>query len=133
GLRRRDADLQVFFSHKSLRAGGYWQPALAEEIAQASAFVLLVGEKGLGPWEVLEYYEALDKRVKSPDFPVVLMLLEGQPAPGLPFLRQLHWIIAADPASEQAVARLAEATAGGSARPGELWRYTSPYRGLAAM
>jgi tetratricopeptide (TPR) repeat protein len=63
----------------------------------------------------------------------VLVLLEGQSAPGLPFLRQLHWIIAADPASEQAVARLAEAASGGGARPGELWRYTSPYRGLAAM
>jgi tetratricopeptide (TPR) repeat protein len=132
-LRRRDGDVQVFFAHKTLRAGGYWQPALAEAIAQASAFVLVVGEKGLGPWQVVEYYEALDKRVKSPDFPVVLVLLEGQSAPGLPFLRQLHWIIAADPASEQAVARLAEAASGGGARPGELWRYTSPYRGLAAM
>ena len=63
--------------------------------------MLLVGEKGLGPWQVLEYYEALDRRVKSPDFPVVLVLLEGQPAPGLPFLRQLHWIVTADPASEK--------------------------------
>ena len=132
-LRRRDADSQVFFAPKNLRAGGYWQPALAEEIAQATAFVLLVGEKGLGPWQVVEYYEALDKRVKAPDFPIVLMLLDGQSAPGLPFLRQLHWIISADPASEQSVARLAEAAAGGGNRPGELWRYTSPYRGLAAM
>jgi Novel STAND NTPase 1/TIR domain len=132
-LRRRDADSQVFFAPKNLRAGGYWQPALAEEIAQATAFVLLVGEKGLGPWQVVEYYEALDKRVKAPDFPIVLMLLEGQSAPGLPFLRQLHWIISAGPASEQSVARLAEAAAGGGNRPGELWRYTSPYRGLAAM
>jgi hypothetical protein len=33
-LRRRDADTQVFFAAKNLRAGGYWQPALAEEIAQ---------------------------------------------------------------------------------------------------
>ena len=71
--------------------------------------------------------------MKAPDFPIVLMLLEGQSAPGLPFLRQLHWIISADPASEQSVARLAEAAAGGGNRPGELWRYTSPYRGLAAM
>jgi WD40 repeat protein len=132
-LTRKDPEARVFFAPKSLRVGGYWQPTLADEIAEASAFVLLVGDQGLGPWQVVEYYEALDKRVKSPDFPVVLMLLEGQPAPGLPFLRQLHWIITPDPASEQAVARLIDAAAGGGSRPGDLWRYTSPYRGLAAM
>jgi tetratricopeptide (TPR) repeat protein len=130
-LRGRGAD--VFFAPKNLRTGGYWQPALAEGIARASAFVLLVGEKGLGPWQVIEYYEALDRRVKEADFPVVLVLLEGQPAPGLPFLRQLHWIITPDPASEQAMTRLADAASGHGTRPGELWRYASPYRGLAAM
>jgi len=132
-LKRGDPDAHVFFAPRTLRAGGYWLPTLSDEIAQASAFVLLVGENGLGPWQILEYYEALDKRTKSPDFPLVLVLLEGQPAPGLPFLRQLHWIVTADPASEESLARLADATAGAGTRPGELWRYTSPYRGLAAM
>ena len=61
------------------------------------------------------------------------MLLDGQAAPGLPFLRQLHWIISADPTSEKDVARLIDAASGTGARPGELWRYTSPYRGLSAM
>ena len=64
---------------------------------------------------------------------VVLVLLEGQTAPGLPFLRQLHWIVTPDPASEQSVARLIDAAAGAGSRPGELWRHTAPYRGLAAM
>ena len=31
----------------------------------------------------------------------ILVLLEGQAAPGLPFLRQLHWIITPDPSSEK--------------------------------
>src|SRR5262245_471710 len=93
--------------------------------------MLLVGEKGVGDWQVLEY--ELDKRVKSPDFPLILVLLEGQTAPGLPFLRRLHWIITPDPSSEKDVARLLDAASGSSTRPGELWRYTSPYRGLAAM
>ena len=132
-LRRKDPDAQIFFAPKSLRAGGYWLPSLAEGIADATAFALIVGENGLGPWQVMEYYEALDRRVKSPDFPVVLVLLEGQPAPGLAFLRQLHWIMTADPGSDQTAARLVDAGAGGGTRPGELWRYTSPYRGLAAM
>ena len=81
----------------------------------------------------LEYYEAHDKHVKSPQFPVVLMLIDGHAAPGVPFLRQLHWIVSADPTSEKDVARLIDAAAGTGARPGELWRYTSPYRGLFAM
>src|SRR6516162_3352610 len=124
---------EVFSTPSSLRAGGFWSKAVAEEIAQADAFILLGGEGGVDSWQMIEYYEALDKRVKFPNFPVILVLLEGQTAPGLPFLRRLHWIITSDPSSEQDVARLLDAAAGGSTRPGELWRYTSPYRGLAAM
>jgi hypothetical protein len=132
-LERKDAGAQVFFAPSSLRAGGFWSKALAEEIAQADAFILLVGERGVGNWQVLEYDEALDRRVKSPDFPVILVLLEGQTAPGLPFLRQLHWIVTADPASEKDMAKLLDAVLGSSTRLAEFWRYTSPYRGLPAM
>jgi len=82
---------------------------------------------------VLEYDEALDKRVSVPDFPVILVLLEGQIAPGLPFLRRLHWIISPDPSCEKDLARLFDAASGTTTRPGKLWRYTLPYRGLAAM
>jgi formylglycine-generating enzyme required for sulfatase activity len=60
-------------------------------------------------------------------------LLDGQTASGLPFLRQLHWIVTPDPASERDVGRIFEAASGRGARPPELWRYTSPYRGLEAM
>jgi hypothetical protein len=132
-LRRKDADTRCFFAPKSLRAGGFWLPELAQEIAEATAFILLVGEKGIGPWQAMEYYEALDRRVKQLDFPVVLLLLEGQPAPGLPFLRQLHWVITPDATSEKSLALVMEAAAGGGAPPGELWRHTAPYRGLSAM
>src|SRR6516164_7742714 len=132
-LERNDPDSSVFFAPSSLRAGGFWSKALAEEIAQADAFILLVGESGVGDWQVLEYDEALDKRVKSPDFPVIMVLLEGQTAPGLPFLRRLHWIVTTDPSSEKDLARLLDAASGSSTRPGELWRHTTPYRGLAAM
>jgi hypothetical protein len=132
-IERKDPDLRVFFAPTHLRAGRSWSAQLAEEIAEASAFILLVGERGLGDWQVYEYDEALDKRVKSPDFPLVMMLLDGQTAPGLPFLRRHHWIITADPASEKDVARLFDAATGAGSSPGELWRYTSPYRGLEAM
>jgi hypothetical protein len=82
----------VYFAPKSERAGGFWLPSLAHEIAEATVFVLLVGEKGVGQWQVLEYNEALARRVKEPAFPLVPVVLDGQPAPGLPFLRQLHWV-----------------------------------------
>ncbi len=112
-LRRKDPEAHVYFAPKSERAGGFWLPSLANEISEATVFVLLVGEKGVGSWQVLEYNEALARRVKEPAFPLVPIVLDGQPAPGLPFLRQLHWIITADPVSESSLALLMDAAAGG--------------------
>jgi hypothetical protein len=132
-LRRKDPDAKIFFAPRSLRAGGLWLPVLAREITEATAFLLLVGEKGISPWQAMEYYEALDRRVKHQSFPVVLVLLDGQPAPGLAFLRQLHWVITGDPGSEKSLAQIMGAVSGDVALPGELWRHTAPYRGLAAM
>ncbi|HKA73847.1 MAG TPA: SUMF1/EgtB/PvdO family nonheme iron enzyme [Xanthobacteraceae bacterium] len=132
-LRRKDPAARIFFAPTSLRPGGLWLPELAVKIADATAFVLLVGESGIGPWQAMEYYEALDRRVKQHDFPLVLVLLEGQAAPGLPFLRQLHWVITADPTSAKSLAQIMDAAAGNGAPPGEIWRHTAPYRGLYAM
>jgi TIR domain-containing protein len=53
-LERKDTGAHVFFAPSSLRAGGFWSRALAEEIAQADAFILLVGDSELirtmGSW-----------------------------------------------------------------------------------
>jgi formylglycine-generating enzyme required for sulfatase activity len=132
-IERKDPSSRVFFAPAHLRAGRSWSAQLADEIAESTAFILLVGDHGLGDWQVYEYDEALDKRVKSADYPLIMMLLEGQTAPGLPFLRRHHWIVTPDPASDLEVARLFDATAGGDHKPVDLWRYTCPYRGLAAM
>jgi formylglycine-generating enzyme required for sulfatase activity len=133
-IERKDSAARVFFAPTHLRAGGSWSAQLAQEIAEATAFILLVGEAGVGKWQVPEYDEALDRWVKSPtDFPLIVVLLEGQSVPGLPFIRRLHFVISSDPTSEKDVARLYDAAAGGGTRPGELWRYTTPYRGLEAM
>ena len=133
-IEAKDAAARVFFAPAHLRAGGSWSAQLAQEIAEANAFILLIGESGLGKWQVPEYYEAHDRHVGAPtEFPLIVVLLEGQNAPGLPFLRQMHWIVTADPAAETSIARLFDATAGHGSTPGQLWRYTGPYRGLAAM
>jgi len=101
---------------------------------EGHCFRALVTDKGIGRWQEIEYEAAFDRHVNTPDFPVVLMLLEGQAAPRLSFLKQLHWIVTRDPASEKDVSRLIAAVRSGSdAKPGERWRYTSPYRGLSAM
>jgi hypothetical protein len=84
GCGKRNPDAHIFFAPKSLRAGNYFLPELAKEITQSTAFVILVGEKGVGQWQVIEYYEAFDRRVKEPDYPVILILHAGQAAPGLP-------------------------------------------------
>jgi hypothetical protein len=133
-IERKDPAASVFFAPSSLRASGTWTTQLADEIAGANAFILLIGAAGIGKWQIPEYDEALDRWVKSePPFPLIVVLLDGQTAPGLPFLRQLHWIVTPDPSSEKEIARIFDAAAGVGARPSELWRYTSPYRGLEAM
>jgi TIR domain len=133
-IERKDSSSRVFFAPTHLRVGASWSAQLAQEIAEANAFILLVGETGIGNWQVLEYDEALDKWAKAPrDFPLFVVLLEGQTAPGLPFLRRLHWIISSDPTSEKDVSRLFDVGSNGGNSPGQLWRYTSPYRGLCAM
>ena len=133
-IEHKDPGSRVFFAPSGLRAGGSWTAQLAEQIAKSTGFILLVGAAGVGKWQVPEYDEALDRWVKSERmFPLVVVLLEGQTAPGLPFLRQLHWIVTPDPASEKDIARILDAASGSGAPPSELWRYTSPYRGLEAM
>jgi formylglycine-generating enzyme required for sulfatase activity len=133
-IEHTDPASRVFFAPTYLRAGGSWSAQLAQEIAEANAFILLVGAAGIGKWQVPEYDEALDKWVNSGrTFPLIVLLLEGQTAPGLPFLRQLHWIITPDPVSENTIARIFDGADGGGSNPGKLWRYTSPYRGLEAM
>jgi formylglycine-generating enzyme required for sulfatase activity len=132
-IEHKDSESHIFFAPTGMRAGGSWTVQLAQEIAQANAFILLIGER-VGPWQVLEYDEALDKWAKAPSaFPLIVILLEGQTAPGLPFLRRLHWIVTPDPASDKEIARLFGAVSGTGSSPSELWRYTSPYRGLEAM
>jgi hypothetical protein len=91
GLKRNDPDAHVFFAPENMRVGGFWLPQLSEEIAKSDTFLLLVGETGIGPWQVMEYYEALDRRVREPNYPVILILSAKRPAPGLPFASHIGY------------------------------------------
>src|SRR5262249_48688814 len=67
GLCRLEPAAEVFFSPASLGAG-FWVPRLADEIATADAFLLLIGPNGVGPWQEIEYFTAFDRRVKDKRF-----------------------------------------------------------------
>src|SRR5271156_1756878 len=82
-IEHKDAASRLFFAPTHLRAGGSWTAQLAQEIAGATAFILLIGPAGIGKWQIPEYDEALDRWVKSGrTFPLIVALLEGQSAPG---------------------------------------------------
>src|SRR5262249_2336145 len=80
--RNDESASRVFFAPTHLRAGGSWSAQLAEEIADATAFILLVGEAGIGKWQVPGYDEALDKWGEwGRTFPLIVCLAEGQAGP----------------------------------------------------
>jgi TPR repeat protein len=133
GLSRIDQDAQIFFSPVSLGAG-FWLPKLAEEIAQAEAFLLLIGPTGIGPWQEVEYFTAFDRHVIDKQFPLVPVMVAGAEAPGLSFLRTLNWVEAPFVTEDKVLHRLLAALTGetvASATP--LWKLVNPYRGLEAM
>jgi TIR domain-containing protein len=84
-----DADFRVLTSPLP---GDAWQAKLAETIAEAmqNGFVLvLVGSGGVGPWVVVEYYEAMDDLVSTGKGNIIPVMLNDSVAPGLPFWRSL--------------------------------------------
>src|SRR6202011_5662736 len=76
-IEQKDSTSAVFFAPTHMRAVRSWSRQLADEIAQADAFILLIGEKGIGDWQELEYDEGLDKwakpQTKSPGFPLIVL------------------------------------------------------------
>ena len=73
-IERKDKGAVVFFAPESLRPGGRWARALAEAIDEASAFVLLVTDRGIGRWQEIEYhaaFEAKDARTLRDLFEIV--------------------------------------------------------------
>src|SRR5512138_3319087 len=79
--------VEVFFAPEYLKVGQFWMPQLGESIAGADAFLLLIGNK-LGPYQIVEYNQAFERRAMEPGFPLVPVLM-GRSAPGLPFLNQI--------------------------------------------
>ncbi|MEM9179808.1 MAG: TIR domain-containing protein [Pseudomonadota bacterium] len=132
GLKQIRPDWDPFFDQYSLRTG-YWMPQLAKGVEGADAFVFLFGDR-LGPWQTIEYYGAFDKRVKDAAIPIVPVLMQDAPIPGLPFLEQLQWLQTPDLVGQDSIAQVAAALERpGRAEQSSTWRYVDPYRGLKAL
>jgi hypothetical protein len=119
---------------RQINGAGFWLPKLAEGIAGADAFLLLIGPKGIGPWQQVEYHTAFDRHVQEGRFPLVPVLAASAQAPGLPFLRNLNWVEAPIVTDDKSLHRLLAALKGETivtATP--LWKLVNPYRGLEAM
>jgi WD40 repeat protein len=132
GLSRIEPTAEVFFSPVSLGAG-FWLPKLAEEIAEAQSFLLLIGPNGIGPWQEVEYFTAFDRHVKDKSFAVVPAIV-GAEALGLPFLRTLNLVEAPAITEDKVLNRLLAALKGETVESAiPLWKLVNPYRGLEAM
>jgi hypothetical protein len=57
----RAAGLKVWFDKDDLRPGGQWQPQIEQAIANATAFVVYVGSKGVMNWVEAEVRVALSR------------------------------------------------------------------------
>lgn len=134
-LRQQMPQLDVYLAPRSLTAGAYWLPQIADEVTRADAMVFLVGQR-IGPWQELEYYEALrlSRLAERQGRPVIVPVIMAEQAPGLPFFDLLHRIFAPDPTQPDTLAAVAASLTGAAPAGMEpAWKQFNPYKGLPAL
>ena len=89
----QERGLQVWLDEEQLVPGRPWQEALERMIQTARTAAVLVGQDGLGPWEIPEMRVCLSEFVNR-YLPVIPVLLPDAPGkPELPlFLRAFTWV-----------------------------------------
>ncbi len=94
--------LRVWLDERELVPGRPWQDALEEIIRTVKSAAVLVGEDGLGPWEMTEMRGCLSEFVDR-DAPAIPVLLPGATKqPELPlFLKQMRWVDLRDGLTEE--------------------------------
>ncbi len=132
GLTTERPDLDIYFAPRCNELGAYWIERLDRELAAADAVLLLIGRR-IGPWQELEYYEAM-RRNRSTERPLIIPILLADVAPGLPFFDQFHRLSLTTHAFDDLIALSLGALDGISEPPqSPAWRRINPYPGLAAM
>jgi TIR domain len=132
-LSTRRPDSECYLAPRSIVGGAYWVPSLAKAIARADAVLLLAGRR-IGPWQELEYYEALRLSREQAGRPRLVPVITAEQAPGLPFFAQLQQIFAANPTAPETLDAIERALDEGlppDASPA--WSRFQPYKGLPAL
>jgi hypothetical protein len=131
----RDEGLEPFLDRWALAPGTRWRPRLEQTLSSCKAVAIFVGPGEMGSWQQREVDVALDFQSRSPNLPVIPVLLPGCEPP-LGFLRQLTWVDLRTQALDQGIAILAKAARGEPPGP-DLRKHVDavrasicPYRGL---
>jgi hypothetical protein len=131
-IEKKAAGARVVAAHRDPRHGANWRPELGRAIAEADAFLILVGEKA-GRWQLAEVCAAHDRLAAEPSFPLVTVFT-AEHAASLPYLGAAPLLVEAEPAHEPALSWIVAALKGKTAQTlGELWRSVNPYRGLESL
>ena len=131
-LSARSPGLDLYFAPTRNTLGAYWLPRLGEELQASDAVLLLLGDK-VGPWQELEYYEAM-RLSRASRRPLIVPIVIGKVAPGLQFLDLHHQLFAHDRPLEDVVEAALRAFDGVGRVDGEPpWRRYNPYKGLSAL
>ena len=133
--RLRDAGLEPFLDRWYLAPGMRWRSKLEETLSSCKAVAIFVGPGEMGSWQQREVDVALDLQSRSPNLPVIPVLLPGCEPP-LGFLRQLTWVDLRSQVLDRGIEILIKAAHGEAAGPDLQKHFDSvrasicPYRGL---
>jgi hypothetical protein len=87
----RAAGLKVWFDKDALRPGAQWQPQIEEAIgAEAGAFIVYVGSRGVMNWVEAEVRVALSRATTDKDFLFIPVLAAERGANALPPFAKLY-------------------------------------------
>jgi hypothetical protein len=131
-----DAGLKrLFLDRWNLIIGAPWRPILEKALGSSKAVAIFVGSGEMGSWQHREVDVALDLQARSPNLPVIPVLLPGCEPP-LGFLRQLTWVDLRTQTFDRGITILAKAARGEPPGP-EIQKDSDfvrasicPYRGL---
>src|SRR6201987_4471921 len=87
----RDDGLEPFLDRWYLAPGARWRSKLEDTLSSCRAVAIFVGSGEMGSWQQREVDVALDLQNRSPNLPVIPVLLPGCEPP-VGFLRQLTWV-----------------------------------------
>jgi WD40 repeat protein len=131
----RDQGLEPFLDRWYLAPGMHWRSKLEKTLGSCKAVAICVGPGEMGSWQQREVDVALDLQIRSPNLPVIPVLLPGCEPP-LGFLGPLTWVDLRSQTLDLGIVILAKAARGEAPGP-DLQKHLDavrvsicPYRGL---